>query len=193
MDEMLQQFIHRLNGRDARSGPAAREIGRSDDPKAEAALIDFLKDEEETDALIDDAAESLAEIWNRNKSWNKEILFSLPKKARYFLSRRIKKAKDETLQYYICLLNDRDAWYSDEAAWEIAQFNDPEAEEALVDFLKEEDETDSLIDHAAESLAEIWNRNKSWNKETCTSLPEKARYFLSLYLQKSKPEWFEGN
>lgn len=66
----------------------------------------------------------------------------------------------------------------DDAAMDLADFDDPAAEVALTKVVQDLSEDPDIADRAGESLAEIWNRKAKWDSGTVARMhPESRKFF----------------
>jgi hypothetical protein len=80
----------------------------------------------------------------------------------------------------IRLLLDKGAEFGDrdDAAMDLAGFDDPEAEEALTTVAQDLADDEDIVDRAGESLAEIWKRKGKWDSGIVAQMhPESRKFF----------------
>ena len=91
----------------------------------------------------------------------------------------------------ISVLLDRSVPFGDrdDAAMDLAAYDTPEAENALVSVILDRTEDDDLVDRAAESLAEIWARTRRFDRDVFARLPDAAAPVFLAMLNAHWPEW----
>lgn len=79
----------------------------------------------------------------------------------------------------------------DDAAMDLAIYDDSEALQALLKVATTEDEEEIFMDVCGESIAEIWIRNESFDPTACDKLKNPARKAVLDMIVKFKLEWIE--
>ena len=76
----------------------------------------------------------------------------------------------------------------DDAAMDLSEYDEIEAEEALISIAKNKEEPSLLVASAGESLAEIWLRNRKIKIQLIKSLREEASKEIISFLETKAPE-----
>lgn len=80
----------------------------------------------------------------------------------------------------------------DDAAMDLADFDSPEAEAALVVVASDSEEDELLLDTAGQSLSEMWLRwNKKPDADVIRAFPDPSRFICVAGLIAGRPEWRE--
>lgn len=77
----------------------------------------------------------------------------------------------------------------DDAAMDLADYNEPEAESALVRVCGEFGLDETILDSAGESLAEIWLRKSEFQPEVFKNLPRAAKKAAEAIIKSQRPDW----
>ena len=95
----------------------------------------------------------------------------------------------------ISVLLDRDAEFGDrdDAAMDLGAFDAPEAADALTHILLDAAEDRDLAASAAESLGEIWARNRRFDRQVFDRLEGTAALMVTAVLDARWPEWRAGS
>ncbi len=89
----------------------------------------------------------------------------------------------------ICVLLDKDAEYGDrdDAAMDLAAYDEPEAESALIKVACDPEVYEGLADSCGESLGEIWVRRDATDKSIFKKLTPTAARILLGVLEANSP------
>jgi hypothetical protein len=92
----------------------------------------------------------------------------------------IRRHPIEQPQGLIDLLLDKNAEYGDrdDAAMDLCQYDQPEAEQALIRVVQDMNEDDDILDSAGESLAGIWKRKAKWDASVVARMHPTAGQFF---------------
>ncbi len=77
----------------------------------------------------------------------------------------------------------------DDAAMDLSDYDEPEAEEALSKVALDESTDTHLAERCSESLAEIWCRKERVNMDVLGKLRGNALHMAISLIQVKKPEW----
>lgn len=89
----------------------------------------------------------------------------------------------------ILLDEDADPVIRDDAATDLGNYEDPEAEKALLEIACNPEEDDELSDCCGESLAEIWSRKEELDLEKFARLNNVARKIAASTLITLRKDW----
>lgn len=77
----------------------------------------------------------------------------------------------------------------DDAAMDLAQFNDDRALNALIKAAHKSNEDETVLETIGESIASIWLGRNKFFKEVYDSLPKRVKSSINIIIKFNKPEW----
>lgn len=79
----------------------------------------------------------------------------------------------------------------DDAAMNLYKYDEPEALRGLLIAAKNSEDDSTILESCGESIASIWIRNNTLDKEIYQELNIEARHGILNVLEDSKPEWID--
>lgn len=95
----------------------------------------------------------------------------------------MKKNEITSLNSAIQILNDKNIEFGDrdDAAIDLAYYDDPLAENNLVERIMDVSEDEDIVDRCIESLYQIWERKKICNENISKQIPKKFLKIWHIY------------
>lgn len=101
------------------------------------------------------------------------------------------KRYESHLQYLTKVLFDKEASIAerDDAAMDLYEYDDPIALDALIKVAKNKDEDFTVLNSCGESIASIWLKTNTFNKDIYNSLSRPAQDGIYYVIKNDRPEW----